>query len=65
MARCEGFEIFLSAAYRRGALALVDPIGRGTAPLLGSLGGWFVLGEPIGLLPLVSAVVVGAVLSVR
>src|SRR3954454_8817415 len=39
------YAICLSAAYQRGALALAYPIGRGTAPLLVTVGGWFVLAE--------------------
>jgi drug/metabolite transporter (DMT)-like permease len=35
----------LTAAYRRGALAVAYPLGRGTAPLLITLGGWLVLAE--------------------
>lgn len=39
------YALCLSAAYRRGALALTYPIGRGTAPLLVTLGGWAVLAQ--------------------
>ena len=39
------YAICLAAAYQRGALALAYPIGRGTAPLLVTVGGWFVLAE--------------------
>jgi drug/metabolite transporter (DMT)-like permease len=39
-----GYALFLAAAYRRGALSLAYPIGRGTAPLLVTLGGWAALG---------------------
>ena len=41
-----GYGLALAAAYRRGALAVAYPIGRGTAPLLVTLGGWLVLAEP-------------------
>jgi drug/metabolite transporter (DMT)-like permease len=40
------YALCLSAAYRRGALAIAYPIGRGTAPLLVTLGGWLMLAEP-------------------
>jgi drug/metabolite transporter (DMT)-like permease len=39
------YSIFLSAAYQRGALAVAYPIGRGTAPILVTLGAWLVLGQ--------------------
>jgi drug/metabolite transporter (DMT)-like permease len=35
----------LSAAYRRGALSVAYPLGRGVAPLLVTLGGWLLLSE--------------------
>lgn len=57
------YALCLSAAYRRGTLALTYPIARGTAPLLVTLGGWIVLGESIGLLPLAGAVALAAGLS--
>src|SRR3954463_6402576 len=40
-----GYFVCLSAAYSRGALSLVYPLARGTAPLLAVLVGIFVLGE--------------------
>lgn len=39
------YALCLAAAYRRGALSLAYPIGRGTAPLLVTLGGWLVLAQ--------------------
>lgn len=39
------YALCLSAAYRRGALSLAYPIGRGVAPLLVTLGGWLVLSQ--------------------
>jgi drug/metabolite transporter (DMT)-like permease len=39
------YALCLSAAYQRGALAVAYPIGRGTAPLLVTLGGWVVLAQ--------------------
>lgn len=41
-----GYALCLSAAYQRGALSLTYPIGRGTAPLLVTLGGWLLLTQP-------------------
>jgi drug/metabolite transporter (DMT)-like permease len=38
------YSLFLAAAYHRGALTIAYPLGRGTAPLLVTLGGWLVLG---------------------
>ena len=46
------YALCLAAAYRRGQLAVAYPIGRGTAPLLVTLGGWLVLAErpvPLGV----------------
>ncbi len=40
------YALCLSAAYQRGALSLTYPVGRGTAPLLVTLGGWLALAEP-------------------
>ncbi len=39
------YALGLSAAYRRGALSVAYPLGRGVAPLLVTLGGWLLLGE--------------------
>ncbi len=39
------YAVCLTAAYRRGALSLAYPIGRGTAPLLVTFGAWLVLGQ--------------------
>ncbi|HUG61162.1 MAG TPA: EamA family transporter [Methylomirabilota bacterium] len=39
------YALALAAAYRRGALAVAYPLARGTAPLLVTVGGWFVLAE--------------------
>jgi drug/metabolite transporter (DMT)-like permease len=50
------YGLFLTAAYKRGALAVAYPIGRGTAPLLVTLGGWLVLAQPPGGLALAGAV---------
>jgi drug/metabolite transporter (DMT)-like permease len=42
------YALSLSAAYRRGALAVAYPLARGTAPLLVTLGGWLVLEQRPG-----------------
>jgi drug/metabolite transporter (DMT)-like permease len=39
------YALCLAAAYRRGALSIAYPLGRGVAPLLVTLGGWLVLAE--------------------
>lgn len=54
------YALGLSAAYRRGALSVAYPLGRGVAPLLVTLGGWLVLAER----PAVDAVVGAASLAV-
>ncbi len=50
------YGLFLAAAYKRGALALAYPIGRGTAPLLVTLGGWLVLTQRPAALTVAGAV---------
>jgi drug/metabolite transporter (DMT)-like permease len=54
------YAIFLAAAYQRGALAVAYPIGRGTAPILVTLGAWLILGQPPSALTLLGA---GALLA--
>lgn len=49
------YSIFLSAAYQRGALAVAYPIGRGTAPVLVTLGAWLALSQRPGALTLLGA----------
>jgi drug/metabolite transporter (DMT)-like permease len=39
------YALGLSAAYRRGALSVAYPLGRGVSPLLVTLGGWALLAE--------------------
>jgi drug/metabolite transporter (DMT)-like permease len=39
------YALGLSAAYRRGALSVAYPLGRGVAPLLVTLGSWLLLDE--------------------
>jgi drug/metabolite transporter (DMT)-like permease len=58
LAEC-AYALALATAYRRGALALTYPIGRGTAPLLVTLGGWLFLSQ----LPSVSGIVGAALLA--
>jgi drug/metabolite transporter (DMT)-like permease len=57
------YALCLSAAYRRGALAVAYPIGRGAAPLLVTLGGWLLLAEPPGPTAIAGAVALGAGLT--
>ena len=45
--------VCLSAAYRRGALSLVYPLARGSAPLLAVAVGIFLLGERLAPMALV------------
>lgn len=49
--------LFLSTAYRYGGLSLVYPIGRGTAPLLVTIGGWLILSQRPTLLTLGGAAI--------
>lgn len=44
LAEC-AYALFLTTAYRLGALSLVYPLARGTAPLLVTLGGWLLLSQ--------------------
>lgn len=50
------YALSLSAAYRRGALSVAYPLGRGVSPLLVTIGGWFFLAEPPGPSALFGAV---------
>lgn len=49
------YALCLAAAYQRGALSLTYPIGRGTAPLLVTLGGWLLLGQAVAPATLLGA----------
>ena len=49
------YALGLSAAYRRGALSVAYPLGRGVAPLLVTLGGWLLLAERPSLGALIGA----------
>jgi drug/metabolite transporter (DMT)-like permease len=51
-----GYALGLGAAYRRGALSVAYPLGRGFAPLLVTLGGWLLLAERPSLGALLGAV---------
>jgi drug/metabolite transporter (DMT)-like permease len=57
------YALCLSAAYQRGALAVAYPIGRGTAPLLVTLGGWVVLSQPPTPLTILGALALATGLS--
>jgi drug/metabolite transporter (DMT)-like permease len=50
------YGLTLSAAYERGALSFAYPVGRGTAPLLVTVGGWWLLAEVPTLLGALGAV---------
>lgn len=58
------YGLCLAAAYRRGALSLVYPLGRGVAPLLVTLGGWLVLSQPPAPLALAGALLLGSGLAI-
>lgn len=45
LAEC-AYALCLTTAYRLGALSLVYPLARGSAPLLVTLGGWLLLAQP-------------------
>lgn len=49
------YALLLSAAYQRGALAVAYPIGRGTAPVLVTLGAWLVFSQPTSPLTVAGA----------
>jgi drug/metabolite transporter (DMT)-like permease len=55
-----GYVLCLAEAYRRGALSLAYPIGRGTAPLLVTLGGIAVLAQPARPITILAALSLGA-----
>lgn len=57
------YALYLSAAYRRGALSVAYPLGRGTAPLLVTLGGWLVLAQRPGPPALAGALALAAGLA--
>jgi drug/metabolite transporter (DMT)-like permease len=58
------YALCLSAAYRRGALAVAYPLGRGVSPLLVTLGGWIVLSQPPAPLALGGAALLACGLAV-
>lgn len=58
-----GYALGLSAAYRRGALSVAYPLGRGVAPLLVTLGGWLLLSEQPDVAALIGAVSLAAGLA--
>src|ERR671921_2664752 len=58
-----GYALGLSAAYRRGALSVAYPLGRGVAPLLVTLGGWLLLSERPDAGALVGAISLAAGLA--
>jgi drug/metabolite transporter (DMT)-like permease len=54
------YALALSAAYARGSLSMVYPVGRGTAPLLATIGAWAVLSEEPGIAGMLGAVLLAA-----
>jgi drug/metabolite transporter (DMT)-like permease len=57
------YALGLSAAYRRGALSIAYPLGRGVAPLLVTLGGWLLLSERPDAEALIGAISLAAGLA--
>jgi drug/metabolite transporter (DMT)-like permease len=57
------YALGLSAAYRRGALSVAYPLGRGVAPLLVTLGGWLLLSERPDAEALIGAISLAAGLA--
>jgi drug/metabolite transporter (DMT)-like permease len=55
LAEC-AYALCLTTAYRLGALSLVYPLARGTAPLLVTLGGWLLLSQAPTLWALAGAI---------
>ena len=58
------YALALSAAYQRGALAFTYPVGRGTSPVLVTLGGWLLLDQGPGVAGLLGAGLVAGGLAV-
>jgi drug/metabolite transporter (DMT)-like permease len=57
------YALGLSAAYRRGALSVAYPLGRGVAPLLVTIGGWLLLSERPDVGALIGAISLAAGLA--
>ncbi len=57
------YALGLSAAYKRGALSVAYPLGRGVAPLLVTIGGWLLLAETPGATAIVGAVLLAVGLA--
>ena len=55
-----GYGLALAAAYARGDLSLTYPLGRGTAPLLATLGAWVVLSQRPTAVAVLGALLLGA-----
>lgn len=53
-----GYILFLVAAYRYGELGQVYPIVRGTVPLLVTLGGFLLVGQPLGVYQTIGVIMV-------
>jgi drug/metabolite transporter (DMT)-like permease len=57
------YALGLSAAYRRGALSVAYPLGRGVSPLLVTLGGWLLLSQQPDTGALIGAISLAAGLA--
>jgi drug/metabolite transporter (DMT)-like permease len=57
------YALCLTAAYRRGALSIAYPLGRGVAPLLVTIGGWLLLAERPDAQALIGAAALAAGLA--
>jgi drug/metabolite transporter (DMT)-like permease len=55
-----GYELALMSSYRLGAFNQVYPIARGTAPLLVTVGAYFLASEHVGAVPLVGVAILAA-----
>jgi len=53
------YGLALAAAYARGDLSLTYPLGRGTAPLLATVGAWIVLSQRPTAAPVLGALLLG------
>ncbi|MCA9863335.1 MAG: hypothetical protein KC432_09960, partial [Thermomicrobiales bacterium] len=57
------YALGLSAAYKRGALSVAYPLGRGVAPLLVTVGGWLLLAETPAATAILGAVLLAVGLA--
>ena len=57
------YALGLSAAYKRGALSVAYPLGRGVAPLLVTMGGWLLLAQTPDTTAIIGAVLLAVGLA--